>query len=79
MPVTERDDQLHMARALELAARGRGLTSPNPMVGAVVVRDGQVVGEGFHRRAGSEHAEIEALARGVGLRRLDGVGEQTAR
>jgi len=63
MPVTERDDQLHMARALELAARGRGLTSPNPMVGAVVVRDGQVVGEGFHRRAGSEHAEIEALAR----------------
>ncbi len=50
-----------MRRALALAARGRGLTSPNPMVGAVVVRDGEVVGEGFHARAGAPHAEIEAL------------------
>ena len=50
-----------MRRALALAARGRGLTSPNPMVGAVVVRDGTVVGEGFHARAGAAHAEIEAL------------------
>lgn len=52
-----------MARALELAARGRGLTSPNPMVGAVLVRDGAVVAEGWHARAGGPHAEIEALAR----------------
>jgi diaminohydroxyphosphoribosylaminopyrimidine deaminase / 5-amino-6-(5-phosphoribosylamino)uracil reductase len=51
-----------MRRALELAERGRGLTSPNPLVGAVVVRDGRVVGEGFHQRAGGPHAEIEALA-----------------
>lgn len=52
-----------MRRALELAARARGLTSPNPMVGAVVVsREGVVVGEAFHRRAGEPHAEIEALA-----------------
>ncbi|HET7340086.1 MAG TPA: bifunctional diaminohydroxyphosphoribosylaminopyrimidine deaminase/5-amino-6-(5-phosphoribosylamino)uracil reductase RibD [Methylomirabilota bacterium] len=51
-----------MRRALELAERGRGLTSPNPMVGALVVRDGRVVGEGAHLRAGSPHAEIEALA-----------------
>ena len=51
-----------MRRALELAARARGLTSPNPMVGAVVVRDGTVVGEGYHRAAGQPHAEVEALA-----------------
>jgi len=51
-----------MLRALELAARGRGLTSPNPLVGAVVVRDDRVIGEGAHLRAGGPHAEIEALA-----------------
>jgi diaminohydroxyphosphoribosylaminopyrimidine deaminase/5-amino-6-(5-phosphoribosylamino)uracil reductase len=50
-----------MRRALELAERGRGLTSPNPMVGAVVVRDGRIVGEGVHMRAGGPHAEIDAL------------------
>jgi diaminohydroxyphosphoribosylaminopyrimidine deaminase/5-amino-6-(5-phosphoribosylamino)uracil reductase len=52
-----------MRRALDLAERGRGSTSPNPMVGAVLVRDGQVVGEGFHRAAGEPHAEAVALAR----------------
>lgn len=51
-----------MRRALELAERARGLTSPNPMVGAVVVRNGEIVGEGFHERAGRPHAEIAALA-----------------
>jgi diaminohydroxyphosphoribosylaminopyrimidine deaminase / 5-amino-6-(5-phosphoribosylamino)uracil reductase len=55
------DDARWMARALELAARGRGLTSPNPMVGAVVVAGGEVVGEGFHAGAGGLHAEIIAL------------------
>lgn len=50
-----------MDRALRLAARGRGTTSPNPMVGAVVVRAGRIVGEGFHVRAGEPHAEIHAL------------------
>lgn len=55
-------DERWMARALELAARARGLTSPNPMVGAVVVRDGAAMGEGWHRRAGAPHAEVEALA-----------------
>jgi diaminohydroxyphosphoribosylaminopyrimidine deaminase/5-amino-6-(5-phosphoribosylamino)uracil reductase len=55
-------DERFMARALELAERARGLTSPNPMVGAVVVADGQVVGEGFHAAAGRPHAEVEALA-----------------
>jgi diaminohydroxyphosphoribosylaminopyrimidine deaminase/5-amino-6-(5-phosphoribosylamino)uracil reductase len=50
-----------MERALELAERGRGATHPNPVVGAVVVRDGEPVGEGWHERYGGPHAEIEAL------------------
>ncbi|MDQ2623263.1 MAG: riboflavin biosynthesis protein RibD, partial [Actinomycetota bacterium] len=49
-------------RAIHLAGRGRGLTSPNPMVGAVLVRDGEIIGEGWHRRHGELHAEREALA-----------------
>jgi diaminohydroxyphosphoribosylaminopyrimidine deaminase / 5-amino-6-(5-phosphoribosylamino)uracil reductase len=50
-----------MARALELAQRGWGRVAPNPMVGAVVVRDGVLVGEGWHREYGQPHAEVEAL------------------
>ncbi|WP_107221420.1 bifunctional diaminohydroxyphosphoribosylaminopyrimidine deaminase/5-amino-6-(5-phosphoribosylamino)uracil reductase RibD [Thauera aromatica] len=50
-----------MARALALAARGLNTTAPNPRVGCVLVRDGEVVGEGWHRRAGEAHAEIHAL------------------
>ena len=50
-----------MRRALSLAARARGKTSPNPMVGAVVVRRGRIVGEGFHPAAGEPHAEVLAL------------------
>ncbi len=50
-----------LERALELAERGRGTTYPNPVVGAVVVRDGEVVGEGWHQRQGEAHAEVIAL------------------
>jgi diaminohydroxyphosphoribosylaminopyrimidine deaminase/5-amino-6-(5-phosphoribosylamino)uracil reductase len=50
-----------LERALELAERGRGTTHPNPIVGAVVVRDGEIVGEGWHERAGGPHAEVVAL------------------
>jgi len=50
-----------LQRALELAERGRGTTHPNPVVGAVVVRDGEVVGEGWHQRKGEAHAEVIAL------------------
>jgi len=57
------EDFRWMGRALELAERGAGLTSPNPLVGAVVVATGRAVGEGFHARAGGPHAEIEALAK----------------
>ncbi len=55
------DDHLYMARALRLAARGLYTTDPNPRVGCVLVRDGQVVGEGWHERARDAHAEINAM------------------
>jgi diaminohydroxyphosphoribosylaminopyrimidine deaminase/5-amino-6-(5-phosphoribosylamino)uracil reductase len=59
---SEASDASWMDRALDLAARGRGHTAPNPMVGAVVVRDDRIVGEGFHERAGAPHAEVIALS-----------------
>jgi diaminohydroxyphosphoribosylaminopyrimidine deaminase/5-amino-6-(5-phosphoribosylamino)uracil reductase len=55
-------DESWMRRALELAERGRGAVEPNPLVGAVVVRDGRLVGEGCHRKFGDAHAEVNALA-----------------
>ena len=54
-------DRRHMQRALQLAEAGWGRVHPNPLVGAVVVRDGEVVGEGAHREYGGPHAEVEAL------------------
>jgi diaminohydroxyphosphoribosylaminopyrimidine deaminase/5-amino-6-(5-phosphoribosylamino)uracil reductase len=54
-------DELYMSRALALAARGRRWVSPNPMVGAVLVRGGEIIGQGCHRRFGGPHAEVEAL------------------
>src|SRR5712691_12258022 len=56
------NDREHMRRALDLAARGLFTTTPNPRVGCVIVRDGRVIGEGWHERAGEAHAEIRALA-----------------
>ncbi len=55
------DEEKYMREALRLATHGRGRTSPNPMVGAVLVRDGRIVGAGWHRKAGTEHAEVHAL------------------
>ena len=55
-------DMLWMTRALELAARGRFTTWPNPMVGCVVVRDDSLLAEGWHRKHGEGHAEVNALA-----------------
>ncbi|MBA3559432.1 MAG: bifunctional diaminohydroxyphosphoribosylaminopyrimidine deaminase/5-amino-6-(5-phosphoribosylamino)uracil reductase RibD [Gemmatimonadaceae bacterium] len=55
-------DGAFMRRALELARLGWGQTAPNPMVGAVVVRDGEIVGEGYHARFGGDHAEVAALS-----------------
>lgn len=61
-PPTTDTDRLHLARALELAAQGRGRVSPNPMVGAVIARDGEVIAEGWHSAYGAPHAEVEAIA-----------------
>ena len=60
--MTDADDATYMARALELADRGTGTVEPNPQVGCVVVRDGVIVGEGWHQRFGGPHAEVHALA-----------------
>ena len=54
-------DERFMAEALRLAARARGRTSPNPLVGSVIVKGGEVVGRGYHRRAGTEHGEVAAI------------------
>ena len=57
-------DETHIAfmqRALDLAQRAKGRTSPNPLVGAVIVKDGKVIGEGYHQKAGTPHAEVHAL------------------
>jgi len=57
----KKTDETFMRRALELAVKGQGRTSPNPVVGAVIVKSGKIVGEGYHKRAGDAHAEIVAL------------------
>jgi len=61
-----KDDEKWMRHVLRLAKKGRGRTSPNPMVGAVLVKDGKVVGEGYHAKAGEAHAEIVALQQARG-------------
>ena len=55
-------DADYMTLALELARKGAGWTSPNPMVGAVLVQNGRIIGQGWHKRRGGLHAEREALA-----------------
>ena len=55
-------DRQYMKMALELAQKGMGFTAPNPMVGAVIVKNGRVIGQGYHRKYGELHAEREALA-----------------
>lgn len=54
-------DLKYMKRALELAKKGEGYTSPNPLVGAVIVKDGKIIGEGYHEKYGSYHAEVNAF------------------
>ena len=56
------EHERYMAHALKLAARGAGWTNPNPQVGAVIVKDGRIIGEGWHTVYGKLHAEREALA-----------------
>jgi diaminohydroxyphosphoribosylaminopyrimidine deaminase / 5-amino-6-(5-phosphoribosylamino)uracil reductase len=71
MPIKTEADRRHLARAIELAVGGRGRVSPNPLVGAVVVREGEVIGEGYHRELGAPHAEVEAIM-AAGDEDLDG-------
>ncbi len=61
MTATTETDRLHLARAIELAGRGVGAVKPNPAVGAVIARDGEVLGEGWHERFGGVHAEVNAI------------------
>ncbi|MCI6003240.1 MAG: bifunctional diaminohydroxyphosphoribosylaminopyrimidine deaminase/5-amino-6-(5-phosphoribosylamino)uracil reductase RibD [Allisonella histaminiformans] len=60
--LSEELDRKYMARALQLALRGAGHTRPNPMVGAVLVKDGRIIGEGWHKQYGGPHAEVNAFA-----------------
>lgn len=62
---TKNQDDCWMNMAIKLASNGIGLTSPNPCVGAVIVHENQVIGSGFHKKAGLPHAEREAIADGV--------------
>ena len=57
-----RDDQFYMRRCLELARRAEGKVSPNPIVGSVIVHNGEIIGEGWHERYGAAHAEVNAIA-----------------
>jgi diaminohydroxyphosphoribosylaminopyrimidine deaminase/5-amino-6-(5-phosphoribosylamino)uracil reductase len=61
MTITTDTDRAHLARAIELAQRGLGEVKPNPLVGAIVARDGDVLGEGWHERYGAPHAEVNAI------------------
>src|ERR1700734_1776810 len=61
MPTCTDTDKLHLARAIELARNGLGAVKPNPVVGAVVARDGEILGEGWHEEYGAAHAEVNAI------------------
>jgi diaminohydroxyphosphoribosylaminopyrimidine deaminase/5-amino-6-(5-phosphoribosylamino)uracil reductase len=72
MPTTCTDtDRTHLARAIELARKGTGAVKPNPVVGAVVARDGEILGEGWHEQFGGAHAEVNAIE-ACGLEDLSG-------
>src|SRR6056297_1251648 len=59
--MVKKDDTYYMNKALELAKKGEGRVSPNPLVGAVVVNDNEIVGKGYHQKAGTPHAEVHAI------------------
>ncbi len=71
MPTCTDTDKIHLARSIELARRGLGAVKPNPMVGAVIARDGRVLGEGWHEEFGGLHAEVNAIE-ACGLEDLSG-------
>ena len=67
--MTKSDDQAYMVRAVQLARKGLYTTDPNPRVGCVLVKAGEIIGEGWHERAGDPHAEIIALNQAGGQAR----------
>jgi diaminohydroxyphosphoribosylaminopyrimidine deaminase/5-amino-6-(5-phosphoribosylamino)uracil reductase len=71
MTISTDTDRAHLARAIELARNGDGAVKPNPVVGAVVARDGEILGEGWHERFGAAHAEVNAIE-ACGLANLEG-------
>jgi diaminohydroxyphosphoribosylaminopyrimidine deaminase / 5-amino-6-(5-phosphoribosylamino)uracil reductase len=71
MPNCTDTDKLHLARAIELARNGTGAVKPNPVVGAVIARDGEILGEGWHREYGGAHAEVNAIE-ACGMEDLEG-------
>ena len=62
----DENDKKYMMEAIRLAEKGRGRTYPNPMVGAVIVKDGKVLSKGYHHKAGSDHAELDAIKKSPG-------------
>ncbi len=64
MPLMKEHDEEYMTLALELAEKGRGMVEPNPMVGAVIVKNNEIVGKGYHKNYGGAHAEIHAINEG---------------
>jgi diaminohydroxyphosphoribosylaminopyrimidine deaminase/5-amino-6-(5-phosphoribosylamino)uracil reductase len=66
MTLRTETDRRHLARAIELAERGRGRVSPNPLVGAVLARDSETIAEGYHSAFGAPHAEVEAIRAAAG-------------
>ncbi len=65
------DEEQFMKQALKLAEKGKGQVSPNPMVGCVLVKNGKVIGQGYHKAFGRSHAEVEALGSVLGKRDND--------
>ena len=59
--MSTKEDNIYMQRALQLALCGEAAAAPNPMVGAVIVADGRIIGEGWHRKCGGPHAEVNAI------------------
>jgi diaminohydroxyphosphoribosylaminopyrimidine deaminase/5-amino-6-(5-phosphoribosylamino)uracil reductase len=59
--MTKKQDELYMRLAMELAEKGRGFVSPNPLVGAVIVKNGKIIGQGYHKKFGDAHAEVNAF------------------
>ena len=58
-------DEMYMDHALKLALKGQGMTTPNPMVGAVIIKNGRIIGEGYHAKAGERHAEVVAIENAI--------------